>query len=560
MKFTKWLIIIFIILVLVKIGLSLAVPTLSAYSDEYAYAKMAQSFYQSAELTVHGEPFSVYPPVYPIVLSLSYIFSSIAEVFVAMKIINAIISTLIIFPIYLFARKFVSNNWAFTAAIFAGIIPSTFSFAPYLLSENIFYLFLVLAIYFVYELFSKNKWYHAAIAGLFIGLCAISKASGLVLIAVPITLALWQSIVRKKLQKSYIKFGVLLYVVAFLILGTWLLRNGLLFGFNLQGIFGNAVARNVAESLAITDIIIPFLVWVVLYAGYLLLASGVLFGLLSFGFIKEHFWKNSHEGLFIRLFILSVGLFIAVAANHSSTFSVLYNSPFSFVTYRPIGRYIEGFLPLIIMMGFIVFERRKEFLSKSVLVFGSVLAVVSSLLTLAPLFPSNNPSLTWLGGITFFLKQFNNISLYDFSWTVFLVVAVMILVIAILMKWVISWDHKKIVSAFAIFFLIVSVLSVGVTISQANKWADRPDIQAVMNYFPEIEGQVLFDQESCGVISLDGAICEKVSTVSGFWIMNDIVIGDPSIFGDAKYIISNRELEFAALVKHRGFILYKTFL
>ena len=46
---------------------------------------------------VHGVDANIYPPLYPIILSISYLFNDMTAVYLFMKIINVLISSLI-FP------------------------------------------------------------------------------------------------------------------------------------------------------------------------------------------------------------------------------------------------------------------------------------------------------------------------------------------------------------------------------------------------------------------------------------------------------------------------------
>ena len=59
--------------------------------------KLARSFFFDFNFMVHGVDANIYPPLYPIILSISYLFNDMTAVYLFMKIINVLISSLI-FP------------------------------------------------------------------------------------------------------------------------------------------------------------------------------------------------------------------------------------------------------------------------------------------------------------------------------------------------------------------------------------------------------------------------------------------------------------------------------
>ena len=102
---TKRLILLYLGLVIIKSVLSYLIASPGEFSDSYEYMKMARSFFFSQQFLIHGTPSHHYPPLYPMALSLSYIFNNPETVYFVMKIINSILSPLIIFPTYLLAKK-----------------------------------------------------------------------------------------------------------------------------------------------------------------------------------------------------------------------------------------------------------------------------------------------------------------------------------------------------------------------------------------------------------------------------------------------------------------------
>ena len=397
METWKKLFIFFIIIVILKTILAAFIPTLSAYSDEYFYAKMARSLFNSQTLAIHGKEVGFYPPLYPLFLSVSYIFKNMEIVYFFMKLSNAIISSLIIIPAFLIGKNITSEKNAFLASLVIGILPSTFAITPYLLSENLFYVLVLTSIYFVYKAVQTEEVKYGWITGVFISLAILTKWSAIILIPIPLSLALWNSIIEKNKFKIYLSIISRSYLTILLITGLWLLRNARLFGFSLNGIFGSNLVNDITSVTRVESFLPSLITWIISYAGYLLIASGIIFGLLAVFGLKNFIGTSLKKGLFARLALITIGFFILVGANHS-TGSILYSSPLPWLTGRPIGRYIDTVLPIVILLAFMVFDQVKS-LSGSLIIGSSIFAAFSSILTFAPLFPSNNISLSWLGGL-----------------------------------------------------------------------------------------------------------------------------------------------------------------
>ena len=141
------------------------------FADEYNYVKMAQSILEYGRIFVNGNPFNHHLILYPLLLSPAYLAKNIAFVYPIMKIINAFISSLIIFPAFLIAKEFFSNRRSLLVAVLISIMPPNFAIAPYILSENLFYPLFLFTIYFIYRSFKEVNYRWDILAGLFIGLC-----------------------------------------------------------------------------------------------------------------------------------------------------------------------------------------------------------------------------------------------------------------------------------------------------------------------------------------------------------------------------------------------------
>ena len=164
-KILKKLLLGYLIFVIIKSILSYFVPSPSAFSDEYIYAKMAREFFLNFDFIDYKR----YPPVYPILLSMSYLFNDMSIVYFIMKFINSLVSSLIIFPAWFISKEFMNEKNALKMAILVSLIPPIFAFSPLLMSENLFFPLFLFSFYFIYKSFISLDYKWDILAGIFIG-------------------------------------------------------------------------------------------------------------------------------------------------------------------------------------------------------------------------------------------------------------------------------------------------------------------------------------------------------------------------------------------------------
>src|SRR3989344_1128981 len=268
---TTKLIIAFIIIFLLKGVLVSFIPAPSSFSDGYVYAKTARSFFFSQELSVHEEVLIKYPPLYSMALSISYLFNDMNNVYLLMKLINTFLSSLIIFPAFFLANEFLSSKKSFLFSVLISVLPQNFSFSAYLMSENLFYTLFLTSIYFIYKSFKEDKINYDIIASIFIGMSYLTRVISLVL---PITVAIFIliNLIKKEydLRKVFIKS--VSYIIPFsLIIFPWIVRNLILFGDSSN------IAISYYNPSFITSLNYEFVIWIILYIGFVILGSGILF-------------------------------------------------------------------------------------------------------------------------------------------------------------------------------------------------------------------------------------------------------------------------------------------
>src|SRR3989338_9752553 len=131
---TKYLILICLLFIFLKIILSFFVILPGPYSDYYAYSEMARSFFYYGDFSIHGVISHQFPPLYPISISIAYLFKDMQLVFFFIKLINAILSSLIILPAFLLAKEFLTEKKSLLFAVLVSVLPSNFSFSQYIMA------------------------------------------------------------------------------------------------------------------------------------------------------------------------------------------------------------------------------------------------------------------------------------------------------------------------------------------------------------------------------------------------------------------------------------------
>ena len=88
-SYFKKLLLWFVFFFIAKSILSYFIGGPSIFGDEYLYSKLARSLFLTGQYTVHDIPLKHFPPLYPLVISISYLFENMNLVYASMKVINS---------------------------------------------------------------------------------------------------------------------------------------------------------------------------------------------------------------------------------------------------------------------------------------------------------------------------------------------------------------------------------------------------------------------------------------------------------------------------------------
>lgn len=566
-KVFKTLLFCYLGFVLVKSILSYFIPAPSIFSDEYLYAKMARSFFNFGSFSVHGIATHQYPPLYPIILSISYIFSNMKVVYVVMKVINAAVSSLVIFPAFFMAKEFLSEKKSLLLAVLVSVLPSNFAFTPFLMAENLFYPLFLFSVYFIYKSFTNQEYKWDVLAGIFIGLSYLAKASAIILVGV-VGIVFLIEILRKKRFVESLKKKVVLGFMALIAILPWLIRNGVLFGFTPKGILGMYI-HSATYATTIHHSFGKFLVWMVLQFGFLILASGVLFYLTSLFAARD---KRDKVRIFLIISLITIINTLIIPANNNSKANPHY---FSWLTGRPFGRYIDMVLPLILIAGFIGFkffeDKKYSRLLMNGVIVSSLVLLFSSQISLFPLFPVNNLSLSHFGVLNYVIEfLFYHKTSFEmvFYWGSLIAMAVIFAALPFVVFGLYKKDLlklNKVIPFFIVLFLGVSILCYAITYYNSDKFwykGEQMQLGLWMNSYDR-NANILFDKNDCvkKITKTDQeGICESwgLVTISGFWMNDNIKIGSVTDLEGIDYVVSRHKLTLESIKRSEsGIYIYK---
>lgn len=541
MKSYKKLLLVFLIFAAIKVILSYFVSSPSMFADEYWYAKFARNLFVYGRYIVHGAFSSARPPLYPILLSISYLFKDMTVVYFVMKVINAIVSSLVIFPIWLLSKEFLSERKAFLVTVLAGIFPSLFAFSPYIMAENLFFPLFFFSVYFLYKSFLENGYKWDILAGIFIGLAYLTRTLAVIFIPV-IILILIVELFRKR-EFMQIKKKLVLGLVALLVVSPLVIVNIL----NL-GVEGDIIGQG-REDVIYLNLFSPaaFSYWFVFYIGYFVLAAGVLFFITNFTGLF-----NEKRKVFVSIiFALFLG-FVGFAAYHSSLYFSLYKD-FAFNTIykgRSLARYFEFIIPLFLINGAIGLKHIKRVNYKILLAIGLFLAGSFSIYVFKydySLFPINNLALTHIGVLNLILSKFN---------LSFVLLGILFLIPFVFL---LKLEFKTWIKMFIGVFILLNLLVYSASIYNSyENWYKLDQMQLGLWFNSYDSGKrVLFDERDDIGFSKEGLEKRRPINIMGFWMNDDIRIGDVKDAKEFDYVVSTHEIELEILKKQGKVIIYK---
>ncbi|MEO0093879.1 MAG: glycosyltransferase family 39 protein [candidate division WOR-3 bacterium] len=233
MTHKKELILISVVVIIIQ--LLFAIPifyninrALLPFSDAIRYNRLARNLIENHTYSrdsippYHPEIFV--PPGYPAFIAFFY--TILGKNPILIIIIQIILSCLTGFLTFLFAKKFIDNQKiALFAGILFGLSPNIAFHSTKLISESLFTLLLILALYLLLVSVRKQKESYLLIAGFIMGLATYVRTIAIYFpILIFVILLIWYKKAKVHLA------GILGFIIIYLVtLTPWIIRNSIVF-------------------------------------------------------------------------------------------------------------------------------------------------------------------------------------------------------------------------------------------------------------------------------------------------------------------------------------------
>ncbi|RLG97133.1 hypothetical protein DRO29_03570 [Candidatus Bathyarchaeota archaeon] len=166
----------------VAIAVKLAILSITQFQqplivmDETLYFLQAKEIWINHTYILHGKTFGAqYPPLYPLLLSPLTVIADVNLRYILGLVVNVIISSLLIFPVYEIARMYLEERKAFIISAITAFAPISLTYSFVWMSENLYF---PLFAYSVLWILKNEK----VKAGIGVGLATLTKVIGLALI------------------------------------------------------------------------------------------------------------------------------------------------------------------------------------------------------------------------------------------------------------------------------------------------------------------------------------------------------------------------------------------
>jgi len=340
----------FCILVAIKFLWIKGTPAPWLFFDEVFYRQYAYDIFYGLGYKISGYYNAQYPPLYPLVIAPAFFFGN--NWYKAILSINVLISSTIIFPIYLIVKRFFSSLLSWFIVLLTVMSGFNVVFPRMLMSENLYLpLFLFCFLLLIWE---YKQPVFDLLFGFLLGLCFLTRYLSLPLIPIFFILKFIQPWYTKRISFRKIFSLRLLFQRLLIFLGAivallpWLIYSKSV-GFPLKNAFGFGISgMNLTNSNA------PDISYLPLWTGaYLLL---VLFGCSLFlddflSIIFQRYSRNEKSFTILSFFVITAVLILVCGVffwqSSGNDFS---NSFFH-------ERYILGIFLLVPIVAFLVQER-----------------------------------------------------------------------------------------------------------------------------------------------------------------------------------------------------------
>jgi hypothetical protein len=350
-KETLFLLAAFLMIVFFKIILSLRLPTPFVFGDAWLYADYAKDILSNPMCLLVPDRYQIYPPGYPLILSPSFIFyPNMGLVYRGMIIINALVSSSVLFIAYVILKRYVAKDLAVLGAILIAVLPINTLYTFIIFSENLFIPLFLLSAYLILKSFEKNnKILHIA-TGFVIFYLLFTRTFGIAAY-ISFFVVLGYCLLIEERRIDFIKNKLYLWVIPAACLGIYYLAKEN-YSISLQGYDTGRYILNLLDSFTNIENFTLFLKLIIHEIDYLLLASYFVFLLLAI--VAIFYWRRldiTLRILWIYAFVFG-GISVFITVLHMLIYAKNPSDP-AYMQYFIWGRYIDPILPLLFICGII---------------------------------------------------------------------------------------------------------------------------------------------------------------------------------------------------------------
>lgn len=199
-------------------------PELSG--DPYYYDRTAQ-YILIGDGYRNGNLYAYLPPLYA--YFLAGIYSLFGHTYIAVKIVQIIISIATCYIIYLLATHLINRYGGIIASFLFACYPQFIRYPGELWTETLFIFIFLTCILLTYKYMASRNILLGIFAGILLGLSSLTREIALLFI---IPMALWFLIMchNNKMDASFVKYFGIFFIATALTIFPWTLRNYLVFG------------------------------------------------------------------------------------------------------------------------------------------------------------------------------------------------------------------------------------------------------------------------------------------------------------------------------------------
>ncbi len=358
------LIIWFLLLTTIKSVVSLFFDAPQNFGDEMYYDLIARMISHGDILLGTGQYPSGFPPGYPALLSLShFIFSDRVAVYHGELVINAVLTSLMMFPAFSIIKRFSSVQTAVMGALTVSVLSVILAPSFLLMSENLFTLLFLLASYGLIRSLSESKCGPIdIITGILVIATVAVRPSGIALIFGFVLALIYYYVNTSGSTKSLVKKSVFLVSPIIVIGICWGVEQ--LFWHKLPGIH-DAVFLSPGVFPLIEDHLLVFIQTTILGGLYLVYSSYLFLCAVAVWYICMVFRSGDQDDSSASSIpdsdriINRVGL-VFIIVSSLILFAIAIFFTFGFIHSdipHAYGRYVDPIIPFIVLFGFAGTER-----------------------------------------------------------------------------------------------------------------------------------------------------------------------------------------------------------